>query len=258
MRRVFVPVLLVAALWLTVPAAGQTPALPSLTEPVNDFAGVIDVSSAASLDRLIRALEAKTTDALVVATVPTFEPYADAKEYAVKLFENGGRGIGRKGRDNGVLVLLSVKERSVRIEVGYDLESIITDGFAGETSRDTMVPFFRQGEYGQGLLAGVQRLASRIADARGVTLDGSVPAPAPPARRRQAPSLLLLIGIFIAFRVVARLMRMSGGGRWGGGGWSGWSGGGVGGFGGGGGSFGGGFGGFGGGSCGGGGGGASW
>jgi len=239
-------------------AAAQSP--PVLTEPVTDLAGVIDPSSAAAMDHLIRALEAASGDAVVVAAVPTIAPYADAREYAVKLFENSGRGIGNKSRDNGLLVLLAVKERQVRVEVGYDLEAIITDGFAGETSRETMVPFFRQGEFGRGLLAGVQRIIERIATARGVTLENVPPAPA--RSRESTPSWILII-IAVYFGLV--LLRAAFGSgtsrkvsRWGGGGWSGWNGG-VGGFGGGSsGGFGGGFGGFGGGSSGGGGGGASW
>ena len=86
---------------------------------------------------MIRALQAATGDAVVVATVPTLEPYGDIDDYAVKLFENHGRGIGEKGKDNGALILLALKERRVRIEVGYDLEQWITDGFAGETSRES-------------------------------------------------------------------------------------------------------------------------
>ena len=116
----------------------------------------------------------------MVATVPTIEPYGDIREYAVKLFENHGRGIGDKGKDNGLLILLAVKERKVWIEVGYGLEQWITDGFAGETSRQYMVPQFRNGNYGLGLAR--RHHAHRQPD-RGrpqVTLEGV----APPARRR--------------------------------------------------------------------------
>jgi uncharacterized protein len=239
--------------------------LPLLTQPVNDFAGAIDPESAAEMERMIRALEAATGDTVVVATAPTIEPYGDIKEYAVKLFENHGRGIGKKGKDNGVLILLALKERTVRIEVGYDLEQWITDGFAGETSREFMVPYFRQGQYGAGLLAGTARVVARIAQARGVSLEG-VPAPRGPSRSRSGTPLPLWIPV-IVFIFFVLLGRFGGGpGRrsryWGGGPWSGWSSG-VGPFGGGwssrgGGGFGGGFGGFGGGRSGGGGGGASW
>ena len=93
---------------------------------------------------MIRALQAATGDVVVVATVPTIEPYGDIREYAVKLFENHGRGIGEKGKDNGLLILLALKERQVWVEVGYDLEQWITDGFAGETSRDVMAPALPQ------------------------------------------------------------------------------------------------------------------
>ena len=244
--------------------------LPALTQPVNDFAHVVDSDSAAQLDRVIRALQAKTGDAVVVVTVPTVEPYADIREYALKLFENQGRGIGEKGKDNGLLILLGLKERRVWIEVGYGLEPWITDGFSGETSRELMAPEFRNGRYGAGLVAGTERIVGRIAQGRNVTLDG---VPPPRALRREPGStplpLWVIILIFIAILVVSRIG--GGPGRrnryWGGGPWSGWSSGvgpfggrwgggfGGGGFGGGGG---GGFGGFGGGRSGGGGGGASW
>src|SRR5207237_7832887 len=121
--------------------------LPGLTEPVNDFAHVVDAQSRAEMERMIRALQASTGDAVVVATTPTIEPYGDITEYAVKLFENRGRGVGQKGKDNGVLILLALKERRVRIEVGYGLEEFITDGVAGEPSRDHMAPHFLPGEY---------------------------------------------------------------------------------------------------------------
>ena len=261
--RLIVVVLTVAAGGSTAALAGQNQDLPQLTQPVNDFAHVIDADSAAQLDRLIRALKAASGDVVVVATVPSIEPYGDINEYAVKLFENHGRGIGDKGKDNGLLVVLALKERRVRVEVGYDLEQWITDGYAGETSREFMAPRFRQGQYGAGLLAGTERIIARIAQARGVSVEG-VRLPREPARPQNGDGLpfWMIILIIVAFILLSRSGR--GGPRsryWGGGPWSGWSSG-VGPFGGGwssgGGGFGGGFGGFGGGRSGGGGGGASW
>jgi uncharacterized protein len=241
------------------------PPLPELTEPVNDFAHVIDSASASEIDRMSRALQAKTGDVVVVATVPTIEPYGSVEQYAVKMFENRGRGIGDKAKDNGVLILLAMKERRVRVEVGYGLEQWITDGFAGETSRQVMAPEFAAGRYGNGLRLGTERIVGRIAQGRGVSLEGvRVPRAARQRDNAPFPIWLFLLG-FIVFLIVSRI---GGGSRrrrfWGGpGGWSsgvgpfggGWGGGGFGGRGGG---FGGGFGGFGGGGSGGGGGGASW
>src|SRR4051812_20288227 len=114
----------VLALCATLRAADPLP--PALTQPVNDFAHVIDAGSAAAIDRQIRALNAASGDVVVVATIDTFAPYGDLREYAVKMFENGGRGIGAKGKDNGLLVVVAVKDRRVWTEVGYDLEQFVT------------------------------------------------------------------------------------------------------------------------------------
>jgi uncharacterized protein len=227
------------------------PALPALTAPVNDFAGLIDPASEAELDRRVRALMQATGDVIVVATLQSYEGYLDIRELAVKLFENGGRGIGQKGKDNGLLIVVAATERRAAIEVGYDLEGIITDGFAGATIRDAMVPAFRQGHYGAGLVAAVERLSSRIASARGVTVEG-VPPPERERRPRWVVSpglifLVLMIVLIIFFNNREHRGRRRN--RWTRGPWSGWSGG-VGPFGGG--AFGGGFGGFGGGGFGGG------
>lgn len=243
--------------------------VPALTAPVNDFANVIDAESAAKLDELIRSLQRASGDVVVVATIDTFMPYGDIREYAVKMFENHGRGIGQKGKDNGLLILLAVKDRQVWVEVGYDLEEFITDGYAGELSRKVMVPEFRTGNYGAGLLAGASRIAARIAERRNVTLEG-----APPPEENQddevgfsVTGFFVLIAILILLNMIGRTRRRRR--FWGGPPWSGWSsgvgpfgggfGGRGGGFGGGFGGFGGGgFGGFGGGRSGGGGGGGSW
>jgi uncharacterized protein len=248
-------------------AAQELP--PPLTQPVNDFADVIDPDSEQQLDALIRSLERASGDAVVVATVPTIEPYGDTREYAVKMFENRGRGIGQRGKDNGLLVVVAIAQREVWVEVGYDLEEFITDGFAGETSRSLMVPQFRRGDYGGGLVAGVSRIIGRIAERRNVSLEGAPP----PAEIRDEQDgdgsvFLTLLVLFLILNGIAGRLRRRRRRFTRGGGWSGWHsgvgpfGGGFGGLGGGrGGGFGGGFGGFGGfggGRSGGGGGGAGW
>jgi uncharacterized protein len=249
---------------LLLPRLARAQDLPELTQPVNDFANVIDSANAAEMDRMIRALQQATGDVVVVATVPTFAPYGDIREYAVKLFENHGKGIGEKEKHNGLLVLLAVNEHKVWVEVGYGLEEWITDGFAGETSREYMIPYFRRNDYGGGLKAGVARIIGRIAEARGVTLNGVEPVRAERRARRGATSSVVFLLVVLAVIVLMGLRGGGGGGfvgrrrYWGGSTWSGWNSG-IGSFGGGGGGgFGGGFGGFGGGGSGGGGGGGSW
>jgi uncharacterized protein len=249
-------------------AAQPAGTLPTLTEPVHDFANVIDPASEADLDRLIRALEGATRDTIVVVTIPTFRPhYGDLREYAVRLFENHGRGIGQRGSDAGALVVLAVQDREVYTEVGYGLEGVITDGIAGAASRELMVPYFRRGEFGQGLLSGVTRYVELIAAERNVRIEDleALRQSRPPQQDNDWRLVLLIL----AFVLLAQLLggrgrrdrsRFRGRRSWSG--WSGgghtWGGGGFGGGGFGGGFGGGGFGGFGGGSSGGGGGGARW
>jgi uncharacterized protein len=233
------------------------PPPPLLTAPVNDFAGVIDAESKRELERRIRILQEATGDAIIITTVKTYKPdYADIREYAVKMFENQGRGIGERGKDNGVLIVLAVDDRQMGIEVGYGLEGTIPDGYAGQI-RDMMRSDFRSGAYGRGLLAGTTTLINRIAEERGVSLENvprqqrprQVTVPVSADWVRCAMPLLFLLLILMLNRGNRRRRR-----RWGRGPWSGWNSG-VGPFGGTIGGFGGGFGGFGGGGFGGGGGG---
>jgi uncharacterized protein len=239
----------VLSLALASVAAAQ-PALPVLTAPVNDFAKVIDAASERELERRILVLQKATGDVVVVATVPTFQPYATIEEYAVKLFENAGKGIGQKGKDNGLLILVAVEDRKVRMEVGYGLEQYVTDGYAGQTIRELILPAFKAGRYGEGLVAGATRIINRIAEQQGVSLE-NVPPSAPVVTERQRrggrnnlPGLVFIV-LFLLFLMLSNRRRRRSR-HWGGGPWSGWSSG-VGPFGTGSGGFGGGFGGFGGG-----------
>jgi uncharacterized protein len=234
------------------PAVSQ-PAPPALTDTVNDFASIVDPASRAELDKRIRALRETTGDVLVVATVPTFQPYGSIDEYAVKMFENGGRGIGDKGKDNGLLIVVARDDRKVRIEVGYDLEGFIPDGYAGQTIREAIAPAFRAERYGPGLLDATTRIINRIAEKRGVTI------PDVPVTRAESTRPAARIPFGLVFWIIVALVIMTRGNRqrrrryWGHGPWSNWTGGvgpfGGGGFGGSGGSFGGGGGGFGGGGA---------
>ena len=229
-------------------SAQQPP--PALTQPVNDFANVIDAGSKAELERRILALKEATGDVLIVATVPTFQPYGSIEEFAVKMFENGGRGIGDKGKDNGLLILAAMNDRKLKIEVGYDLEGIVPDGFAGETLREAMQPAFRRGDFGEGFLGAATRIINRIGEQRGVTIP-DVPVDRETKARSSGGFKIPWILLFWIAVMLAGSRRKRRRRYWGSGPWSNWSGGagsfGGGGFGSSGGSFGGGGGGFGGG-----------
>jgi uncharacterized protein len=198
-----------AAVWLAslllvgcTSVAQAQPPPPQLTEPVNDFAGVIDATSRAEMDRRIRALQQASGDVVVVATVKTYKPdYADIREYAVRMFENQGEGIGQRGKDNGLLIVVAVEDREIAIEVGYGLEGIITDAFSGTTIRETIRPEFRRGNYGVGLLAGTTRIINRIAAERGISLEN---VPEQPVRRQtpiRLPCGTILLILFVLFLI---------------------------------------------------------
>ena len=148
-------------------ARAAEPVYPNYTGFVNDFTGTIDPASKVSLEALCRALEAKTSAELAIAVVKTVAPL-DSKTYAVKLFEKWQ--IGKKGKDNGLLVLLALDERRVEIEVGYGLEGVINDAKAGEILDMYGVPYFKSGDYAAGLYNIAAALSEQVAAAAGQEL----------------------------------------------------------------------------------------
>jgi uncharacterized protein len=232
---------------------------------VTDLAGVIDPTTKQKIEALAYEVEQKTSAQIGVVTVKSLEG-EPIENYAVDLYKH--LGIGSKKDDRGVLLLVAPTERRYRVEVGYGLEPVINDARAGDVGR-SMVPFLRQDDYNAAITTAVNQIAQMIASDRGVTLNGVVAQRAPPESGVPFWVILLVIfGIFMVLKLLARASRNNirggrgggpgifwlppmGGGR--GGGW------GSGGFGGssGGGGFGG-FGGFGGGMSGGGGASGSW
>ncbi|MFH1339079.1 MAG: TPM domain-containing protein [Candidatus Omnitrophota bacterium] len=126
---------------------------------VNDFANVVSREYRDKLTALIQELEEKASVEIAVVTVESIAPY-DERGYARLLFDNWRPG--KKGKDNGVLVLLAIKERRWRIETGYGVEGILPDGLCGELGRKYMVPYFKKGKYGEGLYYGVAAIAKVI------------------------------------------------------------------------------------------------
>jgi len=144
------------------PGSAAEPVYPDYSGFVNDFAGVIDAATRQKLEGLCRTLEQKTSAELAIAVVKTVEPL-DPKTYAVALFEKWK--IGKKGKDNGILMLLAMDERRIEIEVGYGLEGVINDAKAGEILDRYVVPFFKQGKFGEGLYNGAEAIAAEVAAA---------------------------------------------------------------------------------------------
>lgn len=118
---------------------------------VNDFAHIISADTSAKLGQLLTAFEQATGIEAAVVTVGSLDD-TPVEDFAVTLFEQWG--IGKKGKDNGLLILVAPTERKMRIEVGYGLEGAINDAVAGRIIRDTMIPWFKNGDYSTGILNG--------------------------------------------------------------------------------------------------------
>jgi len=134
--------------------------LPNYAGYVNDYANILSDGTKDKLTALFAEIENKTTSQLAVLTIDTLSPL-DIETYAVKLFEKWG--IGQKGKNNGVLILVAVKDRAVRIEVGYGLEGAIPDALADNIIKKTMVPFFKNGDYDTGVLQAAAAISKLIA-----------------------------------------------------------------------------------------------
>ena len=157
-----------AAAAVQMPADAEEPRFPQYSGYVNDFANVISSDEEAKITSIIRAVEQSTTAEIAVLTLPTIAPLT-IELYAVKLFEKWG--IGKKGKDNGVLIILAMKERAGRIETGYGLEGALPDAVCAQISRKVMVPYFKKGEFGKGLLAGTMVAAKYIGREYNVDLE---------------------------------------------------------------------------------------
>lgn len=127
---------------------------------MSDYAGLLDASTKNRLEQLLTEVSQEAGVEIAVVTIPTLGGQS-VEEAAVELF--AAWGIGKKGKDEGVLLLVAPKERKLRIEVGYGLEGTIPDGLAGEIIRDTITPRFRQGRFAEGIEAGIARIVETIA-----------------------------------------------------------------------------------------------
>ena len=150
---------LAAAIAVAVAVLELQAALPSPRGPINDLAHVLDASTLSQLTALVADVREKTTAEIAVVTVPSLDGMS-VEDYASNLFN--AWGIGKKGRDNGVLVLVAPAEHRMRIEVGYGLEPVLPDGLAGEIIRTDFTPEFKANNYSTGILQGTHHVADIV------------------------------------------------------------------------------------------------
>jgi uncharacterized protein len=202
------------ALLLLLPIALQAESVKSLPAPtgyINDFAGVISPATKQQMETLCGAVDRQAHAQIAVVTIKTLDDDQTIEEFATELEDKWG--VGNKD-DRGVLMVLVMKPRRGRIEVGYGLEGILNDAKVGDIGR-SIVPAANRGDYDTAVTSGVQQLATIIAQDAGVTL--SLPQGQRQYQRRpheqtvQVSPLQLLLGagavIFLLF-ILARTGNM--------------------------------------------------
>ncbi len=133
--------------------AVAAPTFPPLSGRVVDEAGILDAPTRESLTRELAGLEEKSTDQLVVVTLKSLQG-TSIEDFGVQLGRHWG--IGQKGKNNGVLLIVAPNERKVRIEVGYGLEGTLTDAISRVIIENSILPRFKAGDYPGGIRRGAQ------------------------------------------------------------------------------------------------------
>lgn len=135
---------------------------------VTDLADLISNDKEQALNMLLKNLELKTSAQIFIVTLKSLEGNS-IESVSISIAEKWKPG--QKGKDNGVLITIAFKERAYRIEVGYGLEGILPDSLVGSIGRKLLVPYFKEGNYAQGLIETSKEIALIIAQSQGVELN---------------------------------------------------------------------------------------
>ncbi|MCK4516941.1 MAG: TPM domain-containing protein [Spirochaetaceae bacterium] len=136
--------------------------IPAPVGSVNDFADLVSAEDEEYMAEVIEFVQRQTGVQMAVLTVSSMEPYETIEDYSIAVAN--AWGVGSAERNDGVLVIVTVSERKVRIEVGYGLEETIPDSVAGWILDEYIIPNLSKGEYGTALRCGVDAIAELILD----------------------------------------------------------------------------------------------
>jgi uncharacterized protein len=191
-------------LFLSISALGQV-AVPELRSPVTDLTNTLTPQQTQALDQKLRAYEQRKGSQIAVLLVPTTQPEA-IEQYSIRVVE--AWKLGRRGVDDGVLLLVAKDDRAVRIEVAYGLEGALPDVIANRIVQQVIVPRFREGRFYDGIDVAVDRIIA--------VLEGEpLPEPAPRSPRSGegfgATLPLLLMVVFVGSGILRRMLGGFGG-----------------------------------------------
>lgn len=133
--------------------------VPSLKGRVNDYAGLLSPETIATLENQLSKLEKEDSTQIVILTIPSLEGLP-IEDFAVKVFNSWG--VGQKKLDNGVLLIIALKERRVRIEVGRGLEGKLTDVISSRIIREDIKPLFSKNDFNAGIIKGIESITEFV------------------------------------------------------------------------------------------------
>ncbi len=131
--------------------------VPKLTQRVTDFAGILTAEQIKSLEYKLQKFEEETSNQIAILIIPSLED-EDINDFSMKVVEKNK--LGQAGKDNGVLFLIAIQDRKMRLEVGYGLEGALPDVLCDQILRNIVRPKFRQGDYYGGINAGIDAIIS--------------------------------------------------------------------------------------------------
>ena len=204
LKRMGAGLLLLLVLLAIRPLPAAALEVPPLQGRVNDDAGMLSPATRQQLDGMLQALEASDGTQIVVLTVPSLEGDS-LEDFSIRVAEQWQ--IGRKGLDNGAILLIAKADRKVRIEVGYGLEGKLTDLMAGRIIANVIVPYFKNGQIDQGVIHGVQAMVGVV---KGEYAAADGPARRHGSERRTGNGLFGLMLALFFLNVLGRLRRSLG------------------------------------------------
>jgi len=167
MKRIWFSLLLPALFAATLITNGAD--VPYLTGRVNDNARIMSEATCNSLSETLKEHEVRTTNQVVVLTIPSLENES-IEDYAYKVFNEWK--LGQKDKNNGILIVVVPDERRMRIEVGYGLEGTLPDILAGRIIQNIMAPRFREGDFDTGITEGVNAVITVLEGADPTSMEG--------------------------------------------------------------------------------------
>ncbi|MEW6337383.1 MAG: TPM domain-containing protein [Acidobacteriota bacterium] len=175
--------------------------VPFLSGRVNDLAGLLDANQRERVEARLAALEQATGAQVAVLTVDSLEGEV-LEDYTMRVVETWK--LGRQGHDDGVLFLVAVSDRKMRLEVGYGLEGTLTDALTRRILDNVVRPRFKAGDFGGGIEAGVESIAGTLQGQDVVPAEAPAGAPAaPPPLAARIVGMVIFTLVVSAFSVIA-------------------------------------------------------